>query len=645
MRIVCDQCQASYLVPDEKIVKSVVRLQCQCCGHQILVRIDASPSADEASEKLERWRSSAVLAPVSATRELAEWYYSFNGQSYGPFTKADLLEKFRDGSAPELSFVWHKDLVEWKPALEVEPFSTALRVPPPPPPPPPRAPLPSRSALPPLLRAQKREEEPATNKREPGARLLGLKNRLEQTPSTQFEAIKEQPLGLDALVRAAATAEESQGSRAAELADSLSLPEIDVDMSAEMDSEEYQSEAGAFAGKALEDVQLELESDESSALLTQSDLPQGDLSAIDLDESTQLYSQDEIEAIQRSSSDGLSSREMSLSSQELGRVVFGENQEVARVSARQKPVSGTNFESLRAKHSNLFEAAQLLERKEADYSSQPGEQSMMLQIAHLQKAQNKQNRRLLILGLSLLSVILIAGLVFIFYPRDEENEQAVFVDRSLSSVQGSYIDEQELSRYAPSDDFEILTKVSPEPVKQAQDDAKSPKSEKIQGGAIEANGAQENGAIAKASEGSSDTGAGLGSVPALQPSLGRRDSVLVLPKTAPSNDTHLLVQGSKYAGLKRPGQSDRLAFASGLKSVSRTVQECHKRELKMGQVAVAKIYINIVVNPDGTVSRFSVDTAGISQNFVNCLEAKKDRWVFQAFEGEAIELRQGFVLE
>lgn len=153
MRIICDQCQTKYIVPDEKIVKNVLRLTCQKCGHVITTRVEEAAPDDST---LSKWRTSDIKTPKRSTQETPAWYYSYNGESFGPFTQAELKSCFIDGEAQRIAeecYVWHRDLVDWKLATEVEPFAKAILSPPPPPPPPPLIPAPraANAHLPPLL--------------------------------------------------------------------------------------------------------------------------------------------------------------------------------------------------------------------------------------------------------------------------------------------------------------------------------------------------------------------------------------------------------------------------------------------------------------------------------------------------------------
>ena len=49
MKIVCDACEAKYIVADNKVQKAMVRLTCQKCGHTIIARRETGDEAASAS--------------------------------------------------------------------------------------------------------------------------------------------------------------------------------------------------------------------------------------------------------------------------------------------------------------------------------------------------------------------------------------------------------------------------------------------------------------------------------------------------------------------------------------------------------------------------------------------------------------------
>ena len=100
------------------------------------------------------------------------------------------------------------------------------------------------------------------------------------------------------------------------------------------------------------------------------------------------------------------------------------------------------------------------------------------------------------------------------------------------------------------------------------------------------------------------------------------------------------VQGSKYA----VKGSSRDLFALGLKRVSSSVQDCARRVANKGGSMPPKIYLNLEIQPDGSVSSFDIQDAEAPDTFNNCLQSKKDTWKFTPFDGSAVRIKQAFIL-
>ena len=181
MRIVCEQCQTTYIVPDDKIVKNVLRLTCQKCGHVITTRVEKTENPSNST--LGKWQKSGVNTPSRLQSESPSWYYSVDGESIGPFTEIELKNRLlTDKMAPKLEqcYIWRKSFSEWKPVLEVEPFASALLMPPPPPPPV-KPPPKSDSNLPPLFTGTKNSGSFEIGKPKSSPDLPGLKQRLQSS--------------------------------------------------------------------------------------------------------------------------------------------------------------------------------------------------------------------------------------------------------------------------------------------------------------------------------------------------------------------------------------------------------------------------------------------------------------------------------
>ncbi len=187
MRIVCEQCQTTYIVPDDKIVKNVLRLTCQKCGHVITTRVEKTENPPNST--LGKWQKSGVNTPSRLQNESPSWYYSIDGESIGPFTEIELKNRLlTDKMAPKLEqcYIWRKSFSEWKPVLEVEPFASALLMPPPPPPPV-KPPPKSDANLPPLFTGTKSSGSFEIGKPKSSPDLPGLKQRLQSSNGLLLE--------------------------------------------------------------------------------------------------------------------------------------------------------------------------------------------------------------------------------------------------------------------------------------------------------------------------------------------------------------------------------------------------------------------------------------------------------------------------
>ena len=102
------------------------------------------------------------------------------------------------------------------------------------------------------------------------------------------------------------------------------------------------------------------------------------------------------------------------------------------------------------------------------------------------------------------------------------------------------------------------------------------------------------------------------------------------------------VQGSKKT--KSAPSSSREKLLAGLKTVSKSVQNCSQRAAKQGITLPEKNYINLTVLPAGSVDAYEIDTSNVPDIFNKCLDSKKDTWHFEPFEGDPIHFRQSFIL-
>ncbi|MFB6374290.1 MAG: GYF domain-containing protein [Bradymonadaceae bacterium] len=129
MKFFCDGCNAKYSIADEKVRGKIVKVRCKRCGeiievteHQDVATPEARASGDQQAEP-----GGPPNPPGRVGRESSvEWYYSVDGETYGPFDQRDLVEKCRRGEVSEQAYVWNNSFSDWEPAESVDPFQSAL---------------------------------------------------------------------------------------------------------------------------------------------------------------------------------------------------------------------------------------------------------------------------------------------------------------------------------------------------------------------------------------------------------------------------------------------------------------------------------------------------------------------------------------
>lgn len=129
MKFYCDSCQAKYSIPDQKVRGKVLKVRCKKCSHVITVREPKSPGAGQSTGGGPAGSSreaSGGAPPPAPSQQSLKWYYSVNGQSYGPLDEEELAEKFAGGELGDATYVWNETFHDWKPAKTVSVFADAL---------------------------------------------------------------------------------------------------------------------------------------------------------------------------------------------------------------------------------------------------------------------------------------------------------------------------------------------------------------------------------------------------------------------------------------------------------------------------------------------------------------------------------------
>ena len=273
MRIVCEQCQTKYIVPDEKIVKNVLRLTCQKCGHVITTRVEEIPSEEKSQGTLGKWRATSLNTPKRAQGEAPSWYYSHNGESFGPFTETELNDRFASESMADIArhcYVWRKSFSQWKPAIEVEPFASTILMPPPPPPPAPIAPPSSAENLPPLFNTRGASTVSSSSVRRSPSDIQGLKHRLQLNTSAS-EMPERQRLSLSRLASESIGLIPSGTTRDQDVPTHPAFPAIEdvAASSSDSEKEEDTTRVGAvspfFSFQSLDAISRDIHTEDKSA--------------------------------------------------------------------------------------------------------------------------------------------------------------------------------------------------------------------------------------------------------------------------------------------------------------------------------------------------------------------------------------------
>lgn len=123
MKFYCDQCSAKYSIPDEKVRGKVVKVRCKECGHVITVR--GSRRRKTGTDGGGGQHVSSAPADSGPSKGV-QWYYSHQGETFGPHPENELRKQYRSGEVPAASYVWREGFSDWKPAEDVEPFSEAI---------------------------------------------------------------------------------------------------------------------------------------------------------------------------------------------------------------------------------------------------------------------------------------------------------------------------------------------------------------------------------------------------------------------------------------------------------------------------------------------------------------------------------------
>lgn len=161
MKFTCDSCNAQYMISDDKVGPTGVKVRCKKCGHVITVRRGeeaaaaaptaptSSPSGDGLDAELGSAFDSAfgekppapapgpdldatqAMSPGDAQRiagasASTEWYVAIGEAQVGPLPIADVKRKWEQGDVGPDSLVWRPGMGDWSPLSTIAELAAVL---------------------------------------------------------------------------------------------------------------------------------------------------------------------------------------------------------------------------------------------------------------------------------------------------------------------------------------------------------------------------------------------------------------------------------------------------------------------------------------------------------------------------------------
>ena len=318
-------------------------------------------------------------------------------------------------------------------------------------------------------------------------------------------------------------------------------------------------------------------------------------------------------------------------------IVAAEGESAARVAH-------ANAESAEERRSQLLEAIMAQEEETPQEEEAMSEASQLINLRHYEEMaradKRQKNKRLAIIVAAVAAIVAIAA-YFATRPVEEIVEENVepsitSAATAFDTVTGQTISDADIEKTILADDFEIID-MHAEEAPRVQKQAKQPKAVNKNDAALNAmyGDQAQQGETAQAAPQDEPAAPNGGADDARTRRDGRAGVALHKQEFADANS----VNGSKA---KPASMQDH--FKIGLSAISRSVQECHRREAKNGTMNVSKLYIRFEVEPTGVVEKFTVENDNIPETFIKCIDSKKNRWKFMEFSGKPVSLRQGFIL-
>lgn len=236
LKFACEKCAKRYSIPDDKVRGRVLKVRCKACDNVIVIKEtsgikDEAPVVD-ASEESTRMMSADEMrklqggTPGKAGRPdppppvgaVAEWFLMIEGRQVGPMVLSAVRDQIGLGKVSPRTYVWKDGMGDWKRAFDVPPVHALFPAGTPPPAPKPTKTLPP-TALPELLKQEKRAPTPPPLAKgaPPAQKPPPIPAKRAPTMPAMALVIEDQPLPAPAAIAAPKPASGGNGAAGAEV--------------------------------------------------------------------------------------------------------------------------------------------------------------------------------------------------------------------------------------------------------------------------------------------------------------------------------------------------------------------------------------------------------------------------------------------
>ncbi len=128
MRFTCESCGAQYMISDEKVGPSGVRVRCKKCGDVIRVRRADAPDAAavDAAPAQVATPAPAPAASAPAAESTSEWYVAIDDRQVGPLPSAALRTRGDAGELGPDTLAWRAGMGDWLPVSSIPDLTSRL---------------------------------------------------------------------------------------------------------------------------------------------------------------------------------------------------------------------------------------------------------------------------------------------------------------------------------------------------------------------------------------------------------------------------------------------------------------------------------------------------------------------------------------